>query len=135
MVDAKIKMEWINDCQTIMFVEYGVGYTLQDYYDMLVEVLKMIEGNPAKVIYINYYPHGSRVPEGDGVPALGRMTKQFNIDAMIVYHDNNIETEMYHRALAKSFGFEEGKDLWFVCSKEEALEVAERVDKQLNASH
>lgn len=135
MVDAKIKAEWVNVRKTIMFVEYGVGYTLQDYYDMLIEVLKMIEGNPAKIIYINYYPHGSRVADGDGVPGVNRMTKQFNIDAMIVYHDKNMEMEIYHRALAKSFGFEEGKNLWFVCSKEEALEVAERVDKQLNPSH
>lgn len=131
MPDTKIIVTWENEHQTIMRIHYPANFKITDYMEMMVEVCDMIEGNPATIVYINHYPEGSRMPDGNMIAAATRMTKTFTVEAMIQWH----ETETFEtmaKVLAKSFGFQEGKNIWFVRDEETALTLADDVDAKLN---
>lgn len=133
MSDTRIIATWENERKTIMRIHYPAGYTVQDYRNMLINALEMIEGNTATIIYINYYPEGSRMPDGDIITAASHMMKTFTVDAMIQWHETRVH-EVFGKAIAKSFGFETGKNVWFVRDEDSALTLAHDLDARLNSS-
>ena len=134
MLDSnKIKISWENDKKSIMRIVYYPGYTWDDYVDLLNECVRLIDENnidERTLVYLNVMTKGMRYPKGNPLPYIRKMTRTFDVNAMIMVYTDMTQVPLV-QSFAKMFNFVEGKNFWLVDNDEQAVALAYHQQKIL----